>query len=185
VAGEQFGRYLGSQVGGRLVQQEHGGLNHEHAAHGQHLPLAAAEPSGPPGQHLAEPREHPGHVLDPRAHLASVQQVPAHLQVLPDGQRSEDVVGLRHVADPGPGDLLRRQPGDIAVAGQDPAGRRLDHPGQRLQQGGLAGPVRPDDGCDRPGGDRDRDAVDDVAGAVPGPDVLGPQNSVVSGGRQC
>ena len=47
--------------------------------------------------------------------------------------------------------------------------------GQRLQQGGLAGPVRPDDGGDRPGGDLDRDAVDDVAGAVSGPDVLGAQ----------
>jgi hypothetical protein len=124
VAGEQVGRYLGCQVGGRLVQQERGGLDHEHPAHGQHLPLAAAEPSGPAGQHLAEPREHPGHVLDPRADLAPVQQVPAHLQVLPDGERREDVVGLRHVADPGPGDLLRRQPGDIAVAGQDPARRR-------------------------------------------------------------
>jgi len=121
VAGEQFGRHLGSQVGGRLVQQEHDGLNHEHPAHRQHLPLPAAEPAGPPGQHLAEPREHPGHVLHPRAYLALVQQVPAHLQVLPDGERREDVVGLRHVADPGPGDLLRRQAGDVAAVGQDPA----------------------------------------------------------------
>ena len=121
MAGEQFGRYLGSQVGGRLVQQEHGRLDHEHPAHGQHLPLAAAEPAGPPGQHLAEPREHRGHVLDPRAYLALVQQVPAHLQVLPDGERREDVVGLRHVAYSGPGDLLRRQAVEVTVAGQDPA----------------------------------------------------------------
>jgi hypothetical protein len=34
---------------------------------------------------------------------------------------TEDVVGLRHVADPGPGDLLRGQAGDVPVAAQDPA----------------------------------------------------------------
>jgi hypothetical protein len=132
VAGEQLGRHLRGQVGGRLVQQEHGGLNHEHPGHGQHLPLPAAQLSGPPGEHLAEPREHPGHVLDPRAHLALVQQVPAHLQVFPYRERREDVVGLRHVADPGPGDLLRRQAGEVAAVGQDPAGRGPEHAGQRL-----------------------------------------------------
>jgi hypothetical protein len=127
VTREQLGRHLGGQAGGRLVQQEHGGLDHQHPAHRQHLPLAAAQPAGPPGQHLAEPGEDADHVFDPRADLPAGQQVPAHLQVLPDGERREDVVDLRHVPHPGPGDLLRRQAGDVAVAGQHPARRGPDH----------------------------------------------------------
>jgi len=71
VPAEQFGRHLRGQVGRRLVQQEHGGLEHQHPAHGQHLPLAAAQPAGPPGQHLAEPGEHADHMVDPCAHLAA------------------------------------------------------------------------------------------------------------------
>ena len=61
-------------------------------------------------------------------------RAPAHLQVLPDGERREDVVGLRHVAEPGPGDLLRGQAGDVAAAGRTairspgaPAGRPRRH----------------------------------------------------------
>ena len=79
------------------------------------------------------------------------QQVAAHLKVLPDAERREDVVHLRHVAHPGSGYLLRGEVGDVPVAEQDPAGRDPHDPHQALEQGALARAVGADDRDDLAG----------------------------------
>src|SRR6266496_1827275 len=40
---KQRRRDHGREVGGRLVEQEDAGIEHQHPAHGEHLPLAAAQ----------------------------------------------------------------------------------------------------------------------------------------------
>ena len=40
---QQFHGHFGGKVRGGLVQQEHARIEHEHAPHGQHLPLSPAE----------------------------------------------------------------------------------------------------------------------------------------------
>ena len=89
--------------------------------------------------------------LDPGPDLPGRQQVAAHLQVLPHGQRREHVVDLRHVADPGPGDLLRRLAGHVRLADDDRARGDAHHADQALEEGGLARAVRPDEGDDLAG----------------------------------
>ncbi len=156
----------GGEVRGRLVQQEHRRLQHQHAAHGQHLPLTAAELARGPAQHRAEPREDGDHLVDPGPHLLRPQQVAAHLQVLPDGQRREHVIHLRHVADSGPGDILGRPVGDVQFPDDDRARADAHHPDQALEQGALPRAVGTDQRDHLAGLDVHRHAADHRVAAI-------------------
>ncbi len=77
------------------------GTRHEHAAHREHLALAAAEVAGR-GDRASPPA--PGKTSITSATRAATsrraERVAAHLQVLLHGERLEHVPDLRHVADP-------------------------------------------------------------------------------------
>ncbi|MEZ5231920.1 MAG: hypothetical protein R2749_04325 [Acidimicrobiales bacterium] len=45
----------GGEPGGRLVEQQHGGLEHQRPAHGHHLPLAARQRAGSERRPLGQP----------------------------------------------------------------------------------------------------------------------------------
>ena len=88
----------GRQARRRLVEQQHGGVHHERARHRDHLPLAAGERAGALLEALAQLGEDARHELE--ALVVGLRRlVEAHLQVLLDRERGEDVVVLRHEAD--------------------------------------------------------------------------------------
>ena len=80
---------------------------------------------------------------------------------------AEQRVGLRHLRDARGQDLGRREAVQLDVAEHDLALARAQQPADRPQDGRLAGPVGPDDAGDRPLGDLEVDALEDVAAAVP------------------
>jgi hypothetical protein len=104
---QQLRGHRRGQVRGGLVEQEHAGVEHERAAHREHLAFAAAEFARGAPEHPGEPGKHGQHPLDVLSDLRFAQQVAAHLEVLPDRQLTGHVVHLRHVAHTRPGDLLR------------------------------------------------------------------------------
>src|SRR2546430_1915125 len=91
-------------------------------------------------------------------------QISVEVQVLQDTQILIQSELLRHVADAAL-DLLRV---GRDVDAQDPQDASVNHhqPGDQTEERGLAGPVRSDQGCERPMADVERDTVerlDDVA----------------------
>jgi hypothetical protein len=99
---------MGARFAVGSSSREQARVQHEHPAHGQHLALAAAELPGAAAEHAAEPGKDGQHPLDPLRHLRPTQQIATHLKVLPDGERTEHVIHLGHVADGGPGYVLGR-----------------------------------------------------------------------------
>ena len=61
------------------------------------------------------------------------------------GQDVGDLVGARDAL---LRDAVGGQPGDVLAVEQDAAGGRPQHAGQAIEEGALAGAVRPDDGAD-------------------------------------
>ena len=141
VLAEHGVRDRGREVRGRLVEHDERGLEHQRAPHREHLALAAAQLAGPAASIAPSCGKTLEHVLDPAGDLARAQQVAAHLQVLAHGQRREDVVDLRHVADADPRDLLGRPAGDVAVADED-AARRGPRRCRRAPSAGCSCPSR-------------------------------------------
>src|SRR6516162_5201645 len=80
---------------------------------------------------------------------------PGH-HVLADGETREQADVLQGAGDPERRQLVWFEPGQIGVAERQPAGVRLDEPAQHVEQGGLAGPVRPDHAGHLAGGRRER-----------------------------
>ena len=95
-----------------------------------------------------------------------------HGQVLPHREARKDAALLRHEAEAEPRDGVGRQRGDVAVAVADAAGPRLQiaHDGEDGR--GLAGAVAAEQADDLALPHGQRDAVQDVAVAVVGVDVL-------------
>ncbi len=154
-------RLLGRRVdpGGGLVEQQQERLLSDRAGDEDALLLPARELADVPAGQLAEVerldravdrapvvgRERPER---PQARVAPHRDHVAHA----DREAPVDVLDLRHVADrPG------RQPvGRLALDAHGAAGR-LDQPGDRLEQRGLARPVGPDDAHRRSAGQVERD----------------------------
>ena len=93
----------------RLVQQDDGRIGHQGAANGQHLLLAAGQGPPVPFLHLVQPWKHVENALGvpPRAFLLE------DLQILVRRKRREDASGGRHIGDPGSGDHVRFEAGDV------------------------------------------------------------------------
>ena len=89
-------------------------LGHQRAADGDLLALAAGELARGLAALLAQDREEREDLLHGVGEVV-VADVGAHLEVLLDGHRDEDVRGLRHEAHAGVHPLLRREPGDVAA----------------------------------------------------------------------
>ena len=119
-------------------------IQHQRAGDRQHLPLPAREPAGPLARTLAQHREHPQHLIDPLLEIA-VPAVAAHLQVLADRKRGEDVFALRHIAH-ARGDHPRRVQIAHVAPRQTALARHIrQRPHQPLDQRRFARPVRSDD----------------------------------------
>ncbi len=143
----------------RLVEQQHPRLRGQRA--GQHHALALAAGQGgqpPPGEprHVQPPGGLGGGLAVAAGRAAEVAQVrgAAEQHVLLDGHVRRQHRRLRQVRD---------QPGAAAAAHAAKVGAVEQHgaavphqPGHRAQQGGLARPVRPDQGEPAAGADRER-----------------------------
>ncbi len=135
----------GGEPGQQLVQQDHPRPHRQR--HGQLEQLAA-----PPGE---PPRRHRGLL----AHLDEGQQLgrgaswslaPARGRghVLGRGQVEKGPRGLEGAPQAEPGDPVGRHGADQAPAHPDGSGRRPEQPVDQVEEGGLSGPVRPDEGHD-------------------------------------
>ena len=162
----QRGRLLGVHPRRRLVEQKQFRLARQRAGD-LHPPLI---PVGQPGRDLIKGAVADAHVLEElrrlgprlalflarprrandRADETRVQPgVASNEHVLERGHRSEQADVLKGAGDPEAGDDVGPRAGDVAVAQQDPAFRRLVEPGQHVEQGRLAGAVGTDERDDR------------------------------------
>jgi len=105
----------------------------------------------------------------------------AHPEVVVDGEPAEDVLGLGHVADALPDDLLGRHPADLLVIEPDGAFPRCQQAEGRLQDGRLTGAVGPHQTDHLLGADVNVDAVQHLHVAVAGVDAVDFEDGVVHG----
>ena len=87
------------------------------------------------------------HVLEHRKQLVDMVRDPvlaarqtgkSGLQILGHRQERKDIPALRHIADAPGGQLMRRDPADRLPVEMIVATRAVMHPGDRLEQAGLA-----------------------------------------------
>ena len=137
------------------------GPNEHRARDRQHLPLPAGKP---PGEQRLLPFEigkraiHHGDALGAKA---ARQRAGRELQIVVDGHRDEDVLGLRREGDPGLNHLMRGQARDVALAELDPAAADRGQTGDRLEKRRFACAVRTKHGDNLAFPRMDRGAVDD------------------------
>jgi hypothetical protein len=116
------------------------------------------------------PREHAEHILH-RPAAADLARLFAKHQILPHRQRGEDVARFRDVAETPARGLMRLQPGDLFALEQDRAFRRhVAH--QRLDRRRTADAVAPEQADDLACADAKRDAVQNMALAVIGVEIV-------------
>ena len=151
------------QVGQRLVEQQHAGLQHQRARHRHALLLPAGELAR---QALLEAGQ--AHQLHGRAralrrcvarqalHRQAVAHVLDHVHV------REQRVALEHHADVALGGAQR---GDVLSVDEDGAGGGRLQPGDHAQRGGLAATRGAEDGGQRALGNLQVDALDHQGGA--------------------
>ncbi len=168
----------GRQSLGWLVEQEKRGVEEQRPRNRQHLLLPAGELeaevalAGAQGREQCEdPLERPASRL-PIAAVIMAAGAREHGEVLSHGQAGKDAALLRHEAEPKASDAIGRQRADIAIAKLDPAGPRLEiaHDGENGR--GLAGAVAAEEAHHLFFPHGQRDAVQDVAVAVEGMDVV-------------
>ena len=159
---------------GRLVQQDDLGLQHHGAGDGQHLLLAARQRATGLRATLGETREIGEGLVQQLLLLllGDAVAIEAGAQVLHHSEQLEDAPVLRHVTDAEAGELVRRHACDGLALEQDFALARIDQPHDGLERGALADAVAAQQPDHLAGTDLQRDAVQDVALAVEGVDVL-------------
>ena len=140
--GPRLDAQLGIEVGERLVEQEHAGLPHECAAHGDALPLPAGErrrPAIKEGLDLEQRRggTHPAS----RLVLRRAGNVERERHVLGDVHVWVERVVLEHHRDV---PLLRRHVGDVAIADRHPSAVGSLEAGEQSQRRRLAAARWPD-----------------------------------------
>ena len=106
------------------------------------------------------------------ARLADAGAVEAGAQVLHDGEQLEDAAVLGHVGDAEPGDLVGGHAGDRLAFEQHLALARADEAHDGLERRALADAVAAEQAHHLAPPHRQRHAVQDVALAVEGVDVL-------------
>src|SRR6185437_14167447 len=168
---ENFNDVAGRQAGRWLVEQQQLRLAHQRPAHRDHLPLAARKLARLLVPLLLHRRKH---VVD---HGESVGEIVApdegaHLQIFLAGHRGEDVLLLRHEGEDLRHQLVRQRILDLPAVEDDRPRTDLHQPEDRLERGGFAGAVRPDDDADVAGLDRDVYAVKDRRAAIAADHVL-------------
>ena len=155
---------------GGLVHQHEIGVGDQSARRREHLLLAAGELAAELAQAPAEVREEVDDALEvPARVLASARD---HLQVLAHRERRKDSSALRHEADAHAGDAVRRQARDIHVLEGDAPPARRREADDRAHERRLAHAVASQNRYHFPRVDLQREALQDVAVAVVGVDVV-------------
>src|SRR3990170_3687446 len=148
---------------GGLVEQQHLRARHEAAPDGQHLLLAARHGAGelpPPAGENRKERQHPVQpVADPRGLAAEDEG--ADLEVLQHGHGGEHETPLGDIGEAAAHAAVSRLVSDGPRLHEDLALPRTEETHERLERGGLAGAVGPDDARDGPAPDGQVHAAND------------------------
>ncbi len=156
------------QTLGRLVQQQELGAGPEDAADGEHLLLAAGQLGALAFAPLGEVGEDGVDLVD--AHAARLHHR-RQQQILLDREAGEDAALLRAPGDAAPRDVVGGEADELLPAEHDRAAPLRDDAHDRLQGGGLADAVAPQQRHHLALGDGEVHAVQDVRLAVPGVQV--------------
>ena len=149
--GEDFTDQDGRQAEAGLVEEHDPGPSHQTPADRQHLLLPAGQGAGGLVPALAEIREIVVHRLDIATRRPGIApREGAHHQVLGHGQEREHLTPLGHMGDALAHDGVGLAAMDRLASQEYLALARLHHTRDCLQEGRLAGPVRPEDRDDPP-----------------------------------
>src|SRR5699024_6585276 len=159
----------GVQVAGRLVREDDLRLADERAGAGDALLLAPGELRRVVLETVAQP-DGVDDVVEPALLRLPAGDGERQQDVLPGGQRRDEVEGLEDEADPGPsqsGQLFLLQPGDVDAADAYPALADRVQPGEAVHERGLPGARGPHDGGELTGADLQVDAVERADARLP------------------
>ena len=161
----------------RLVHQHQFRSRRQRPGEADALRLSARQFARIAGRHVRRQRDQFEQFGRPVVALAA-HQPGDDPDILGDAQVREQADRLDHIAD-AVAEFGQREVADVAALERDRPRRRFDEPVDRLQQGGLAGPGRADQGDELPGADRKADRVQRGAGAV----ALGQPGNLEKGGH--
>src|SRR3954451_517163 len=119
-------------------------MHHEGARHREHLAFTARQRPGALVEPLAEARQQPDYLVASLSEVTRTQKA-THAEVVFDGQRREDVVQLRYVADAASHELVCRKRGDVVTAQVHGTAPKLNEPEDRFHERRLSRAVRSDD----------------------------------------
>jgi hypothetical protein len=158
----------------RLVQQHHRRRRAQCSGKFDDAALATGKVGCLVADSCRDHGERLGQFVEPPSEPAPVaaDQVAAEQHVVANREVAEQAASLRHVGDTGCEHLGGGQVVDRLARHQDRSLARLQESAQSSQQRRLAGTIRSDDTGDRGPVDRQRNALQHVSAAVPGPDVL-------------
>ena len=151
----------------RFVQQQDTRVQHQRAADGQHLALAAGQLGAHVGAALAQARE--GRVDALQRPVAGSGD---HRQVFFHGQRREHVALLRHPAQAQPGAAVAGLAGDVLPVEEDAPVPQAGCPHQGGEQGRLAHAVAPQQRQAAAGAERERQLLQHDGVAIAGANVF-------------
>src|SRR5215470_1433752 len=150
----------------RLVHDQEPRLRDQRARDREHLLLTARERAGELAAALAQAWEQPEDLVDARGERRPVApDERAHLEILVDGQRREQLSAFRNPRHPELVDAMRRHAVNGPALELDRAAR-FDEAEDRFDRARLAGAVGAEDGADLARRHLERDAADGGHGAV-------------------
>jgi hypothetical protein len=153
----------------RLVEQQQFGIGEQGAPEREHLLLTAAERPGQLIPALMQAGEQAVDAIEvpDRFDVASSTTVGAQPEVLDDAERRRHVAALRHDGETGSDQATRAQRADLFAFELDRPARRPHEPGDRVDEGRLAGAVGADEGDELSGPDVKADLLHRLHRAVP------------------
>src|SRR3954470_8720021 len=152
----------------RLIEKDRPGIAGERARDAEHLLLAARHAAAAALQHGAERGKKDEELLHSPGRCADARRLASDFEVLGHREVGEDAPVLGHVAEPEPGNLVRRAPVDARALEADLARARLDEAHQRLERGRLAGAVAAEEGHDLASVDREVEPEQDLRASIAG-----------------
>src|SRR5438445_9849336 len=162
----------GRQPLGRLVEQQEPGPGPQDAADREHLLLAAGQRGSAGPEPITEVREEAVDRVEPQPAGTHDRR---QQEVLLDGEAREDAALLRAEGDPQARDPVRRQGDELAAREPNGAAAATHDPHDRFQGGRLARAVATEERHHLARANLEIDAVEDVRLAVPGVEIVDPE----------
>ena len=156
----------GRKPHGRLVQHQQPGAGHQPPAHSQHLLLTTGQGAGHLTAALLQPGKLPVHPLQAGFNGGAGLGIGPHLQVFLHRHLLEDAPPLGDVGHTQLHDLVGGEAGQVLSQKLHRAGAGAEQTAHRVQNGGLARAVGPDEGDHLALADLEGHALDGVDGAV-------------------